>query len=407
MRIGIAIYALEMGGVETFLQNLCAELKREGHEIRIVETESSGVWSDEFRELGYEVVTVPKSPLRTPFQHAARVGRALSACDALLLNDAPVAVAALGCLPSQTVAITVLHTDLPSMTQNATVNAGRWRRVVTVSPGLQETLLRGGHTDPERVVCIPNGVRVGMDSRVPTPESEPLRVAYVGRLEHGQKGVLNIPGIMAEAHRIGANLALDVIGDGPDRAALEQMLNAAPYPCRFHGRLPSSRAWNLLPTFDLLLMPSRYEGLPMALLEAMGAGVVPVVSRLPGSTDFVVKDGENGCLREPGDIHGFAETIGDLARNRAVLARMSRQARSTVQERFTTKRMAEAYLALIQQCLAESWETPRVRTRTVDGSLLGDFPHTPYSLVRPLRKTMRLLGLYEPAVSSQVNAAAK
>jgi len=68
----------------------------------------------------------------------------------------------------------------------------------------------------------------------------------------------------------------------------------------------------LLPGFDVFVMSSRYEGLPIALLEAMSTGITPVATRVGGIPE-VVLDGENGRLVDPGDAEGLAHAMIDLA----------------------------------------------------------------------------------------------
>jgi glycosyltransferase involved in cell wall biosynthesis len=67
----------------------------------------------------------------------------------------------------------------------------------------------------------------------------------------------------------------------------------------------------LLPAFDLFALSSRFEGLPIALLEAMACGVPPVVTRVGGIPE-VVTDGRDGVLVDPGDTEGLATALGKL-----------------------------------------------------------------------------------------------
>ncbi len=84
---------------------------------------------------------------------------------------------------------------------------------------------------------------------------------------------------------------------------------------RFLQGLTHHQVYDLLLDAHVLLMPSLYEGLPIALLESMACGCVPVVSRLPGITDHAIQDGESGLLVEVGDTAGFANAVETLYRN--------------------------------------------------------------------------------------------
>ena len=87
---------------------------------------------------------------------------------------------------------------------------------------------------------------------------------------------------------------------------------------------------------DIFLLPSRYEGLPVALLEAMAAGCVPVVSRV-GSVNSVVKDGFNGFLVEPQNAGQIVEKLKFLLSGKADWESLRRNARKIVEEKFDIK----------------------------------------------------------------------
>lgn len=87
---------------------------------------------------------------------------------------------------------------------------------------------------------------------------------------------------------------------------------------------------SLLSSAHVFVLPSRDEGLPMAMLESMGHGLVPVVTPV-GSIGEVVKDGENGLLVKPGDIGGLTRALQSLLDDPGLRARLSKAARSTVE----------------------------------------------------------------------------
>ena len=146
-------------------------------------------------------------------------------------------------------------------------------------------------------------------------------------------------------------------------------------------------------------MPSYSEGLPIVLLEAMALGAVPVASRLPGCTDFVIEDGVSGALVPVGDEEGFASRVVALARDRQLLDAMSRSAWQRSKDTFSSARMSESYFELLLQRRARK-ESGAVRTRSgeLDKGLLGDLPWLPVALVRPFRKLLRLAGLMRQPV---------
>ena len=101
---------------------------------------------------------------------------------------------------------------------------------------------------------------------------------------------------------------LRVVGDGPERAALEQQARAAGVTVEFVGALPQDAVAREMAASELLVVPSREEALGLAPLEAMAAGCVPLVSGLGGLAESVV-DGVNGFTCRPEDPGDLADAL--------------------------------------------------------------------------------------------------
>lgn len=399
MRIALVTYALEIGGVETFLKLLAEYFIEKGHDVDFIETLRKGRWSQVFQEEGYRVIQILSSPLHSRIHHAKRIAKILKDYDLIILNDAPFAQAVVGLLPENIVAIPVLHMYLTSMIRNATANKENWDILVAVGPAVRESAVHFG-VEEKKVVCIPNGIEV--PDRWPKEEynfeaEKQLRVIYIGALTHTQKGVLHLPGIFKKVAEEGISLRVDIVGDGPEK---EKLINDFKDECQnidivMHGALPNSKTLKLLSKSHVLIMPSHFEGLPLVLLEAISGGVVPIVSKLNGCTDFVVNDGQNGFLVEIGDVVGFAKALIKLANDRFLLKSLSFSAWETTKNRFSYKKTGEAYLELAEKCIIKRMkgEVPK-RTGRIDKTLLGDFPSLPILCMRPVRKMLRMFGLF-------------
>ena len=100
---------------------------------------------------------------------------------------------------------------------------------------------------------------------------------------------------------------------------------------------------------DLFVHPSLWEGLPLALLKAMGAGLPVVATRVSGSQE-AIEDGVNGCLVAPGDPEALARAILELHRHPEARRRLGDAARRTVAARYSLEamlqRLEELYLDL-------------------------------------------------------------
>ncbi len=102
---------------------------------------------------------------------------------------------------------------------------------------------------------------------------------------------------------------------------------------------------------DLFVLPSHAEGLPMTVLEAMGAGL-PVVSTRVGGIPEAVVDGETGILLEPGDVVCLAAALRTLAEDPGLRARMGVAGRDRVREKFSTDRFFASFRAIWRDALA-------------------------------------------------------
>ncbi len=138
-----------------------------------------------------------------------------------------------------------------------------------------------------------------------------------------------------------------IIGEGPDRdlilatardAGLSQNILITGYR-RF--------AYHYLPKFDVFVIPSLTEGLPITLLEAMQARV-PVVASRVGGIPAVLQQGQTGILIEPKDPASLATAIRQVWSDPAAAEGMARKAREVALTKYSSRRMAEDYLRVYE-----------------------------------------------------------
>lgn len=391
MRIAITSPALRFGGLEKYTRSLAGQFAAAGHEVAFFETRWRGDWAGWFRESGLAVRSLPLPALRSPAGHAARVARALAGYDAVIANDDAIARAGFGLLPAATTAIVVIHADLAGQYETALGASDDCDAVVGVSDAIAEQAAARLAGRPARLVRVHGGVRV--PDAWPKANVVPaglLALCFVGRVSDCYKGVFLLPGILQGVLDAGMNARLVVAGDGPDLPELRRRFTAAGLGGRVEiaGALSSGEVERLLDRSDLLLLPSRFEGFPLAPLEAMARGAVPVVTLLPGSTDRMIEDGVHGALVASGDAAGFAAAVVALGLDRGQLRRMSEAGWRRVHEEFTEERMGAEFLRLIAELRARPRPAPR--SGRVDRSVLGDLPGLPSALAYPACKLRRL-----------------
>ena len=121
----------------------------------------------------------------------------------------------------------------------------------------------------------------------------------------------------------------------------------------FTGSLPRAQALERLRAVDVLLMPSLWEGMPLAALEAMAMGV-PVVASAVGGLKEIIEDGRSGFLVEGRDPGPYAAAVRRLIADPAERAGVVARAREVVAERFAWAAAQEAYLDLYRAALASA-----------------------------------------------------
>ena len=163
-----------------------------------------------------------------------------------------------------------------------------------------------------RQAPAPNGARAGDPSRR-------LRTLFVGRLV-GHKHVDRL----VEAVAAVPDVELQIVGDGPERDALERQVEVAGVSDRVHftGALAKAATAERIAAADTLLLASSYEGLPHVVLEALVNGTPVVTSPTPGSLE-VVTDGGNGLVADPPTPEGFSAALTRLRDDPALLAELA------------------------------------------------------------------------------------
>ncbi len=194
-----------------------------------------------------------------------------------------------------------------------------------------------------RRVTIPNGIVPREKEAAPRPaelEHGALHLGIVGRLTpvKGIDVALRALAGLADC----ATARLTVLGEGPLEEPLRRQAAALGVADRVRFLGFRADVNDFIAHFDALLMPSRHEGLPYVLLEAMACGTPVLASRVGGLAE-VLRDGETGALFPAGDAAALGRLIGRLAAEPAWGAALGGAARADQRARFTLERMGAAY----------------------------------------------------------------
>ena len=188
--------------------------------------------------------------------------------------------------------------------------------------------------------------RLALLRELDLPEDVRL-VGFVGRLAK-QKRVSDLLWAIQVLRQANENVRLLLVGDGPERSALEQY--ARDVECHEFVRFLGHRAdaAELTSLLDVFWLASDFEGLSNSLMEAMAAGIPVVATDIPPNRELVEHDVQ-GYLADVGDAVAFAQYAGKLLDDEALAQRLGWAGRSRMAEEFSVQKMVDAHVALYRQ----------------------------------------------------------
>lgn len=236
---------------------------------------------------------------------------------------------------------------------------GRLDRIVGVGEAVRGALLRNEGFSERRVGVVYNGVdlaAVGANRETARRSirheldlGESFVILQIARLNH----LKDHPTALAAFERVLAqrpDARLVLAGDGDERATIEAII-------REKGLEPFVRVLGtrrdvpqLLAAADVFLLSSISEGIPLTLIEAMGAEV-PIVSTDVGGISEMIRHGTTGFLAPAGDASGLARHLVELANNASLRRQFAMAAHTEAHARFSRQTMDDAYIALYEEMI--------------------------------------------------------
>ncbi len=223
-------------------------------------------------------------------------------------------------------------------------------RVIAVAEAVKRDCVERLHMNPERVAVIHTGIDPpaavdpatvsALRAEWGADHDAPL-IVTAARLSY-EKGIdilIDAAAILRRTHR---RVRFVVVGDGEDRAALEAQsrrlgLDGLVTFAGFHAEI-----WGALAAADIVCLPSKSEGMPNVLLEAMAVGR-PVVATAVGGMPEAIESGANGLIVEAEAAPQLAAALGGLLDDRRLAARLGAAARATVDRRFLARDVVARY----------------------------------------------------------------
>ncbi|MCI0602086.1 glycosyltransferase family 4 protein [bacterium] len=350
-----AVPGTNLSGIPVFSQNLVAGLNERGIQSRVLLTEPDYNFPFE--------VPVDRLALESSDSLGARWGSMIqylehaATCVYIPNNDWRNACV-VPKLSNNISVVGIAHKDDAEYYENVTRYGRYWNAIVAVSRKIAASIREQNPNLANRIITISYGTSI--PPALPVREwrnGQKLRIVYHGSLLQTQKRILDLPRILERLNHQGTSAELIVAGNGPD---IESFVEASKVLIekgwiRFLGALPHKEVLPLLEQQDVFLMTSEFEGMPQALLEAMGRGCIPVVSEVASGIPELIKNGVNGFTAPVGDIDTFVERLAGLSRELGLRQTMSQRAYETIRDGpFQTKDMIKDYVELFQTTLYDA-----------------------------------------------------
>ena len=353
VRVAFIVEADAFGGSETYVVQLLRHLPGRFERVLL----AAEPVPEELRAAA-RALAVPSSPLeRTHGKlELGRIGRQVKAVRAtrpdLVHVNLPIVpysrhlLGALVLAGVPTVATLHLVAPLGSDIQRRLLGLAfrRVKRLIAVSEETRRQLCSELGVRESIVRVVPNGVELRPAVRL--REAPPVvRIGAVGRLTD-QKGFDLLLEAVRRLTESGEPVEAAIAGAGADRDALERRAHGL--PVSFVGFVDDVPGF--LAGVDVFCLPSRWEGLPFALLEAMMTGLPCVATRVGDVSEAV---GQAGVLVEPGDVEGLVTALRSLVQSPDRRVEFGRAAHAAVVERHSVGRMIDQTAAIFDEALAE------------------------------------------------------
>ena len=235
------------------------------------------------------------------------------------------------------------------------------------------------------IFFLSHGVEVPQFCRKKVSDVAPLRLLFLGRLTKS-KGIFDLPVIAAILREKGIRVTWTCIGSGPDESDFKTSWHYLDL-VEFISPKTNEEVLNIASQHDVFILPTKFEGTPVALLETMSVGLVPVITSLKGGIQEIVQ-AEIGFALPMDDNMSFANAILELHFDRKKLNRMSENCREKVISEFNVIDTSKKYFNLFVDFKLLKKEKKRKKLKI--GSRL-DHPLIPNFITATLRLIIKKL----------------
>lgn len=224
-------------------------------------------------------------------------------------------------LGMQNPVVQFLHGDYDYYYELAEKHSGAIDKYIVVAGNMRDTLKE---RIPDRKADI-HYLRFPVPNAATKPlgSKDGFHIVFAGRLSKG-KGFDKLPDIARKLQYAGVDAEWHIIGE--DNEGLWNADEWNGLKVKYYGQVSNERVWKLLPSMQCIILPSLSEGMPVSIIEAMKAGVVPIVNDIGGGIQELVVHGETGYRMKLNDTSDYASTLKRLSQNNELFRRLASSA---------------------------------------------------------------------------------
>ena len=367
------------GGADRVNLDLIEGLVAQGHQVTVCATlPAENRWEHEFTKFTPDVFTLPNILPATDYPRFLRYMMASRGIDTVVITASTIGYQLLPWL--RAAAPHVAYIDMCHVEEPHWQNGGHPRFAVGYQDQLDLNIATTQHladwmvargAQRERIDVLYTGIRTARGSRPPRDRAAvraelginaqvPL-IIFAGRL-CAQKRPALLAKILGAAKSQGLPFEAVIVGDGELREEFQTLLKSHNLGDQVHmlGAQPHETWLELLGASDILLMPSQYEGISIALLEAIAAGVVPVVAQVGGQSEIVST--EAGFLVPHGEseLQQYLHVLQRLLQSPDERQQMAQQCRALAASRLSWEGMVAHFLASVAKAHTLRQQQPRM-----------------------------------------------
>jgi len=360
IRVMQITHDLAIGGLQQVVVNLCNSIDKEKFDVSVLCLRERGVFASDVEKIGINVLELPKSS-GTDYFAFLKVAKILKRENIDVIHTHNTQPFIDGTLAAVIAGVrNIIHTDhARSFPDKKRYMFAEWLvshfayKVVGVSEHTSSNLIKYEKISPKKITTIPNGIDASRYNLVIDKSQKKNEIGITNqgpvlgigvRLEK-QKGITYLLNAMPSIIREFPDITLVIAGKG----SLEEDLRNEADQLNLNNNIiftgPRLDIAELLRIFDLYVLPSLWEGLPMVLIEAMAAKC-PIVATNVGGNYMAINHGINGSLVEPADSEVFATEIIKILKDDDLRTSYINEAYKKYEAEFSSRIMTDLYQKL-------------------------------------------------------------